>query len=79
MEEPFSKSLSWQIGDNSLRGGEGGGMLYMGDLLSDHSKGGGVTQIHFLVIFIFPIMKGYTLEDKALIKIMEVLILEVNS
>ena len=29
--------------------------------------------------FIFPIMKGYTLQDKALTKIMEVFILEVNS
>ena len=29
--------------------------------------------------FIFSIMKGYTLEDKALNKIMEVFILEVNS
>ena len=46
----------------------------------DNAKGGGVSQIHFsVIIFIFQIVKVYTLEDKVLTKIMEVFILEVNS
>ena len=56
------------------------GAVLHGRLISDHAKGGGVSQIHFsVIILIFPVMKVYTLEDEALTKIMKVFILEVNS
>ena len=41
--------------------------------------GGGVYQIHFSVIFFYFSSHEGTLEHKALTKIMEVLILELNS
>ena len=50
-------------------------------LTSDHSKGEGVSHIHFLVIiFHFTNYEGkvFTLEDRALTKTMEIFILEVN-
>ena len=73
-EGSFFKSFSWQIDDNLLEA------VLHGRLISDHVKGGGVSQIHFsVIIFIFAIMKLYTLEDKSLTKIMEGFILEVNS
>ena len=78
MEGPFLKGFHGRWG--KIYWGKGGrrAALY-GRLISDHAKGGEVSQIHFLAfIFIFPIVKVYTLEDKALIKIMEVFILEVN-
>ena len=46
MERAFFKSFSWQMGDSLL----GGGAALHGGLLSDHVKGGGVSQIHFSVI-----------------------------
>ena len=56
-----------------------GAFLY-GRLISDHAKGGEVSQIQFsVIIFMFPTMKVYALEDKGLNKIMEVFIPKVNS
>ena len=61
-------------------GGQFRGAVLRGRLISGHAKGGGVLQIHFsVIIFISPIMKVYTLEDKALTKTMEVFILKVKS
>ena len=81
MERPFCKSFSWQMADSLLQGGWGGGGC---------STWGFNDQIMTKVrefykyifqqsLFIFPIMKRYTLEDKAPTKIMAVFILEVNS
>ena len=56
------------------------GTVLPGWLILDHANIEGVSQIHFSVmIFIFPAMKWYTLEDKALTKIMEIFILQVIS
>ena len=76
MEGPFSKNVLWQMGDNLL-----GAVLHdMGDSWSNHSKFGGVSQIHFWVIIShFFNHEGIYTWRWNLDQIMEVFILEVNS
>ena len=58
------------MGDNFL-----GAVLHEGLMIRSCQGWGSFAN----TFFIFPIMKGYTLEDKALTKILELFLLEINS